>query len=224
MRNHRHHFIQALALATTFAFGVGCGPASVQEELAAPPLEAVEQNAESPFGITDMIGGLDRAGGVLYAESSSVDLTLKQLAATRQSDGTYLTTDPLTGERTKFSVKAVPLSNWPFFWKLCPNGQWVPSWATCPTLISSDTFTRVWKNAACNWKVQSAGWGACVNTASGGSYNYQYYDAWKCGRGTGYCVERRAVRTVRYDYDLAACNPAIITGVTPITYDFLCKP
>jgi hypothetical protein len=224
MSNHKHDFIKALALAATFALSVGCGPVSEQEDTAAPELEAVEQNADTQLGIEDMIGGLDRAGGVLYAESSSVDLSLRQLAAVRQVDGSYITTDVLTGEKTKFTVRPIAYADWLRFWKLCPNGQWVPSWATCPTLIVADNFTRVWKNAACNRKVQSAGWGTCFNTAAGGSYRFQYYEAWKCGRGTGFCVERRAVRTVRYDYDLAACNPTIITGVAPVTYDFLCKP
>lgn len=223
MSNPRHDFIKALALAATFAL-VGCGPVAEQEETAAPELEAVEQNSDSSqFGVEDLIGGLDRVDGLLYAESSSVDVTLQQLAAQRQADGSYLTTDALTGEQTRFFVRPIAYADWLRFWKRCPNGQWVPSWFTCPTVVYEDRFIRVWQNASCNWKVQSASWSACFPSGTGGSYRFQYYEAWKCGVGKGFCVERRAVRTVRYDYALAACNPSLITGITP-RYDFLCKP
>ncbi|MFP2964125.1 hypothetical protein ACLEPN_42055 [Myxococcus sp. 1LA] len=70
--------------------------------------------------------------------------------------------------------------------------------------------------------VQSGSWSACTNTSLGTSYNFQNLQVWRCGVGTGYCVERRAVRTVRYDYDLAACNPAIVTNIAPSSHGYFC--
>lgn len=219
MSSHRHDFIKALALAATFAL-VGCGPVSEQEDTAAPELEAVEQNADTQFGVEDLIGALDRVEGVLYAESSSVDVTLQQLEAQRQADGSYLTTNPLTGEQTKFVVRPIAYVDWLPIFKVCPNGQLVPVWATCPTPNNPGNYTRVWKNASCNRLVQSASWSACFPSDTGGSYRFQYYEAWKCGRGTSRCVEWRAERTVRYDYGLPACIPPLIG--TTAKYDFLC--
>lgn len=213
----------SIAVMGVLALGAGCGgtelePAQPQE------LEAVAQAAtEEPRKVDDMIGALDRDQGVLYARDDMKDITLRELQAQPNGDGTYVTKDALTGEVSKFAIKLIPFPNWPFFFKLCPNGQWVPSSAQCPTLVLSDPFTRVWMNSSCSWQYQLGSSGVCVNTSSGGSYRYEYLQAWKCGLGSGFCVERRAATAIRYDYVLASCDPALISNVQSTNYNFLCK-
>lgn len=212
----------SIAVMGALAFGAGCGgtelePAQPQE------LEAVAQAAtEEPRKVEDMIGALDRDQGVLYARDDMQDITLRELQAQPNGDGSYVTKDALTGEATKFVIKPVPFPNWPFFFKLCPNGQWVLSSMQCPTLVLSDPLTRVWLNSSCGWKIQAASTSACVNSGSG-SYRYQYLEAWKCGVGSGFCVERRAATAIRYDYVLASCDPSLISNVQSTNYNFLCK-
>ncbi|WP_224249515.1 hypothetical protein [Hyalangium gracile] len=217
-------FRSVVVIATALGFGAGCG-GTVDEQLEpAQELDSVAQEAvaEEPRKFEDLIAGLDRDAAVLHTIDSEQDISLRQLQAVKIGENKYEMKDALTGDVTRFAVQVYPITVWPSLLKRCSNGQIVFSWQTCPTRIVTDPLTRVWKNSSCNWRVQAASTSACTNTSSGGSYRYQYLEAWKCGVGTGYCVERRAVRTIRYDYDLAACNPAIITGVTPTAYDFLC--
>lgn len=213
----------SIAVMGVLALGAGCGGTEL-EPAQAPELETATQAAtEEPRKVDDMIGMLDRDQGVLYAREDMTDVTLRELQAQPNGDGTYVTKDALTGEATKFAIKIIPFPGWPIFFKLCPNGQWVPSSAQCPTLVLSDPFTRVWMNSSCSWKIQAASTAACVNTASGGSYRYQYLESWKCGLGTGFCVERRAAMAIRYDYVLASCDPSLISNVQSTNYNFLCK-
>jgi hypothetical protein len=225
MRTMQGEVVRSIIIvAAALGLGVGCGGTLEEQLEPTQDLEVVAQEAEEPRKVEDLIGALDRNEGVLHVLDSAQDIVLSQLAAVRIDETYYQTRDQLTGEATRFRLQPYPISKWLYFWKLCPNGQWVPSWVTCPTTIYQDQFTRVWKNSTCNRKIQSASWSACTNTSSGSSYNFQYREAWKCGVGTGYCVERRAVKIVRYDYDLAYCDPSIVTGITPVSYDFLCKP
>jgi hypothetical protein len=219
--------VRSLVIITAaLSLGTGCGGTLEEPVEPTQDFEMVEQEAaaEEPRKVEDLIGSLDRNEGVLHVLDTAQDIVLGQLKAVRAADGTFQTKDELTGDVTSFRLAPQPYSRWIWFFKICPNGQIVPNYVVCPTSIYSDQFTRIWKNSTCNRKIQNAAWSACTNTSSGGSYNFQYREAWKCGVGTGYCVERRAVKTVRYDYDLAYCDPFIVTGVTPVTYDFLCRP
>ena len=65
--------------------------------------------------------------------------------------------------------------------------------------------------------------GACANTSSGGSYRDEYLQAWKCGLGSGLCVEVRAATAIHTDYVLASCDPALISNVQSTHYTFPCK-
>jgi hypothetical protein len=211
-------------IATALGFGAGCGGTidemePVQEEAFATQ----EAAAEEPRKLEDLAAFLERDAGILHTVDTEQAMALRQLEAVKINDSQYQSKDTLTGEVSIFRVQPYSIKAWLPLLKICPNGQIVPYWVTCPTIIAQDPLTRVWKNSSCGWKIQNAGWSACTNTSSGSSYRYQYYEAWKCGVGSGYCVERRAVKTVRYNYDLAMCDPAIITGVTPTAYDFLCK-
>ncbi|MBN1203947.1 MAG: hypothetical protein JXB05_03350 [Myxococcaceae bacterium] len=223
----KSRIVRSLVIITA-ALGLGTGCGGTLEEQLEPTQElevlAQEAEAEEPRKVEDLLGALDRTEGALHVVDTEQEIALAQLEAVKVADGTFQTKDPLTGELTKFRLVPYPISRWPFIWKICSNGQIVPNWVVCPTNIYSDPYTRIWKNSKCNRKIQSASWSACTNTSSGGSYNFQYREAWKCGVGTGYCVERRAVKTVRYNYDLAWCDPSIVTGITPVSYDFLCKP
>ncbi|MFL5358803.1 hypothetical protein [Archangium sp.] len=213
----------SIAVMGVLALGAGCGGTEL-EPAPSQELEAVAQAAtEEPRKVEDMIGALDREGGVLYARDDMRDITLRELQAQPNADGSYVTKDALTGEATRFTLKLVPFPNWPSFFKLCPNGQWVLSWMQCPTLVLSDPLTRVWMNSSCSWQIQAGSTGTCVNTSSGGSYRYQYLQAWKCGLGAGFCVERRAATAVRTDYVLASCDPSLISNVQSTNYNFLCK-
>ncbi|PTL81762.1 hypothetical protein [Vitiosangium sp. GDMCC 1.1324] len=213
----------SIAVMGVLALGAGCGGTEL-EEAQSPDMEAVTQAAtEEPRKLDDLIGALDRDQGVLHVRDDSQDVVLRELQAQRVDETTYLTKDALTGEATKFVLQAYPLVKWLSLFKLCPNGQYVFSWLQCPTLIVNDPLTRVWMNSTCNWKIQSAGLSSCVNTSSGASYRFQYLEAWKCGVGTGFCVERRGATAVRYDYALASCDPSIITNVQSTNYNFLCK-
>jgi hypothetical protein len=213
----------SIAVMGALVLGAGCGGTEL-EAAQSQDLEAVSQAAtEEPRKVDDLIGALDREDGVLYAREDMLDISLRELQAQPTADGAYVTKDAVTGEATRFVLKPYPFPYWPSLFKLCPNGQWVLSWKQCPTLIVNDPLTRVWMNSSCSWKIQSASTGACVNTSSGGSYRYWYLESWKCGLGTGFCVERRAATAVRYDYVLASCDPSLISNVQSTNYNFLCK-
>ncbi|NMO17525.1 hypothetical protein HPC49_25370 [Pyxidicoccus fallax] len=215
-----------VVIAAVLGLGTGCGGV-VEEQPESLPEEAVEIQeaaAEAPRKLDDLIAALDREEGVLHTLDTEQGTALAQLKAVRIDSERYQMKDELTGDTTVFRVLPYPGPRWWPLFKLCPNGQYVFSWLQCPTNIYSDRLTRIWRNSSCSWRVQNAGWSSCTTTSTGTSYKYQYMEAWKCGVGTGFCVERRAVRTVRWNYDLAACDPAIVTGVTPSAYDYLCKP
>jgi hypothetical protein len=214
----------SIAMMGVLALGAGCGGTEL-EEVRSPDMESVTQAAatEEPRKVDDLIGALDRNEGVLHVREDSQDIVLKELQAQPVDSGTYLTKDALTGEETRFAIKVYPFPFWPTLFKLCPNGQWVLSWQQCPTLVLSDPLTRVWMNSSCNRQIQAASVGTCVNTSSGASYRYQYLESWKCGLGTGFCVERRAATAIRYDYVLASCDPSLISNVQSTNYNFLCK-
>lgn len=225
MFNVQGRIVRSVVLfATALGFSAGCGGTIDDQEPAQDQTFATQEAAaEEPHKVEDLAAFLDRDQGVLHTLDTERDMALRQLEAVKIDDARYQAKDPLSGEVSIFSVQAYAAKAWWPIFKFCPNGQIVPSWVICPQLIAQDPLTRIWKNSQCTWKIQSAGWSSCTTNSSGSSYNYQYIEAWKCGIGVGYCVERKAVRTVRWDYDLAACNPAIITGVTPTTYDYLCK-
>jgi len=212
----------SIAVMGVLALGVGCGGTEL-DEAQTQDMASVTQAAEEPRKVDDLIGALDRNEGVLHVREDSQDIVLRELQAQPVDDGTYVTKDAVTGEATKFAIKICPFPIWPTLFKLCPNGQWVFSWLQCPTLIVNDPLTRVWMNSACSWKIQAASTGSCVNTSSGASYRYQYLESWKCGVGTGFCVERRAATAIRYDYVLASCDPSLISNVQSTNYNFLCK-
>jgi hypothetical protein len=207
---------------------VGCQGAMTEEELATESglqMSVVSQAAEEePRMAEDIIGGLEHEAGVLHAEEKSAGVVLDQLKARQVATGVFEATDELTGNTTRFSLKLYPWDSFLRLWKYCPaTNEWIFYWLTCPVKIVDTGTTRIWKNSSCGRKVQSAGWGACVNTSSGGSNRYYYLEAWKCSVGTGYCVERYAAKTMRFNYDLAACNPNMLLSAYTTSYDFLCK-
>jgi hypothetical protein len=223
----KNRIVGSIVAVAMLALGAGCGGTELAEpeQLQAPDMEMVVQAAEEePRPVEDLMGGLDREQGVLHVEEGSVGIVLEQLKAQRVDETTYVFNDELSNEQTKFVVKPYPLPYWPTIIKRCPNGQLVFSWQKCPSLIYADPLIRIWRNASCNWKVQTASVGVCTNTSTGGSYRYYYLDAWKCGRGFGFCVERRAAMAIRYDYVRSACDPALISNVQSTNYNYLCKP
>jgi hypothetical protein len=214
----------SIAVMGVLALGAGCGGTEL-EPVQSPDMESVTQAAEmeEPRKVDDLMGALDRDEGVLHVREDSQDIVLRELQAQPVENGFYVTKDALTGEASRFSLKVYPLPIWPTLFKLCSNGQWVFSWMQCPTLIVNDRLTRVWMNSSCSRRIQVASTGTCVNTSSGASYRYQYLESWKCGVGTGFCVERRAATAIRYDYVLASCDPSLISNVQSTNYNFLCK-
>lgn len=213
-----------ITLAGVLALGIGCGGTELDESQVNPhQLESMEQAEEGveERKVEDMIGALDSAEGVLHVQEGSEDTVLNELRAERQSDGSYLTKDALTGEETRFNLKPQPLPFWPTLFKRCPStGQWVPYWQPCPVNIYSDRITRIWIRSSCSWKIQSPAVGVCVNSGSG-SYRYQYVEAWRCGVGTGICVERRSATVLRYNYAFPACSN--VSSVTTTAANYLCR-
>lgn len=215
-----------LAVVGALWLCTGCQGAVPEGELASEAgLQTMTQAAaEEPRKVDDIIAAIDPAQALLHVEEKSVGITLEQLKAVRVDTELYEATDELTGETTRFRVKAYPLSSFIKLFKWCPNvSQWVLSWLECPSVLTSTSSTIVWKNSSCGRKVQTAGWGACVNTNTGGSNRYYYLEAWKCGVGTGYCVERRAAKTLRFNYDLANCNADMLLSASTTQYEMLCK-
>ncbi|AKQ65785.1 hypothetical protein A176_002697 [Myxococcus hansupus] len=215
-----------LAVVAALGLGTACGgpveelQPEVMEETAALDADAVEN--EPPRKLEDLIGALDREAGVLHVMDTAEQIVLSQLKAQRTGTAQYVTKDELTGDTTYFTVTRHPWKEWPLMFKLCPTGEAVLPWIPCPTTIFADPLTRIWQNASCTRRVQAPAWGICNNTFDGNSYDIEYRDAWRCGVGTGFCVERRAAKTVRYDYALAYCNSGLLTNVTPQNFDYLC--
>ncbi|ATB30940.1 hypothetical protein [Melittangium boletus] len=206
------------------ALGVGCGGTVLEEDVEGQSLDSVVQAAqqETPRKVEDLIGALDRQAGVLHVVEGSQAIVLKELKAERIDNNTYMTRDELTGEQWRYSIVPYPGVLWPKWFKLCPNGQLVFTSMECPTRIVDDPLVRVWQNSSCGFRVQAASTGACVN-ASSGSYRYEYLLAYKCGVGTGFCVERPAAMAIRYDYILNACDPSLISNVQSENHNYLCK-
>lgn len=229
MRMQARIMRSVVVIAAAFGVGAGCGAAI--EEQQEPLLEeasiAQEATAEEPQGphkVEDLIGTLDPDEGVLHTLDTHRDIVLQELKAEKVDAEKYQIKDELTGAVTVFHVIIYPWDKWLNLHKLCSNGQLIPWWQTCPTKIPwLDRLTRIWRNASCNWKIQSASWSPCTTASSGNSYQFQFMESWKCGVGRGFCVERQAVQIVRWDYAYASCDPSIVTGVTPTTNNYLCR-
>ncbi len=228
MKSIGSRLTSCLAVMGALWMGAGCQGAVPEGEFGAGTdlgLQTTAQAAvEEPRRADDIIAGLEAEQGILHAEERSAGIALEQLKAVRVDADLYEATDELTGDTTRFRLQLYPLDRFLSIWKWCANvGQWTLSWLACPSVLTSTKTTIVWKNSSCNRVVQSAGWGACVNNSSGGSNRYYYLEAWKCGVGTSYCVERRAARTMRFNYDLAACNADMLLSASTTHYDMLCK-
>lgn len=225
MKSIGSRLTSCLALVGALWMGVGCQGALPEEaEASGANLSSVEQAAEEQRSVNDIIAGLDAAQGILHSEEKSASIALAQLKAVRVDTSTYEATDELSGETTRFQVKLYPFDTFIKLWKWCPTlGQYIFTWQTCPTVLVNTGTTIIWKNSSCSRKIQTAGWGACTNTSSGGSNRYYYLEAWKCGVGTGYCVERYAAKTMRFNYDQANCGADMLLSASTTSYDLLCK-
>jgi hypothetical protein len=226
MKSIGSRLTSCLAVVGVLVMGAGCQGAITEGELAAETgLQMTEQAAtEEQRNPADIIAGLEASQGILHAEERSADIALGQLKAVRVDASTYEATDELTGDTTRFQIKLYPADSFIRLWKWCPTlGQYILYWYECPTVLTSTSTTIVWKNSSCSRKIQSASWGVCSNNSSGGSNRYYYLEAWKCGVGTGYCVERRAAKTMRFNYDLANCNADMLLSASTTSYDMLCK-
>lgn len=211
-----------LAVLSLLTLGVGCGGTEL-DAVQSEPLDAMAQAAEEPRKAEDLLGALDRKQGVLHAVDDSRGIVLEQLKAQDAGNGTYVSKDELTGEEWRYSLKLYSRSSWFPFLKRCPNGQYVLRTMECPSILISDPLVRVWQNSSCSLRLQQASTSACTNVSTGGSYRYQYVESWKCGVGTGFCVERPAITAIRYDYSLSMCDPAVITNVQGTNHNYLCK-
>jgi hypothetical protein len=226
MKSIGSRLTSCLAVVGVLMMGAGCEGAVTEEEFASGAgLQMTMQAAEEePRKAEDIIAGLEHSQGILHVEERSAGIALEQLRAVRVDASTYEATDELTGNTTRFQLKLYPWDSFLRLWKWCPTlGQWIFSWYTCPTVIVDTGTTRVWKNSSCSRKVQSASWGVCNNTSSGNSNRYYSLEAWKCGVGTGYCVERYAAKTLRFNYDMAGCNANMLLSASTTSYDMLCK-
>lgn len=210
------------AVMSLLALGAGCGGTEL-EEVQTDAMESVAQAAEEePRKVEDMIGAIDRDENVLYAQEGSERIVLDQLKAQDTGRGTYVTKDELSGEEWTYALKPVPIRLWPTFFKLCSNGQWIRSTQTCPKLFLSGQLIRVWSRASCSFRVQAASTSACTNV-SGGSYNIQYQEVYKCGVGTGFCVERPAITAIRYNFNVSACVMPYVSSVQGLNTNYRCR-
>jgi len=230
MKSTQSRLTSCLTLLGALLIGAGCQGGMTEEELAAEAdqqmsMATTEQAAEEePRKVEDLMGGLEVEAGILHVNDQYVDVTLKQLQAVRLADGSYEATDELTGELNRFTLKPYPIDNFIRLWKYClATNEWVLSWRPCPTKIMDTGTIRIWRNSSCARKVQSAGWGACFGYGPGYSGRYYYLEAWKCGVGTGFCVERYAAKTLRFNYNVAGCNTGNLLNASTTQYDFLCR-
>ncbi|SEU25140.1 hypothetical protein SAMN05443639_111190 [Stigmatella erecta] len=212
----------AVILAVAVGFGTGCGGTSEEPEFA-PDLETAGQEAvaEEPRKIEDLSAVFDDEEGVLHVVDTEQDTVLKQLGATQVDSTSYEAINRPTGEKLFFTLKPSPISVWPRLFTRCPNGQYVLNGRPCPKLELQTPNLQVWKNSSCSQRIQAAGTSACVTSSvTGTSYKYQYLESWKCGVGTGYCVNWKSIQSLRYNYNLAACggNPVSISQ----TANYLC--
>ncbi|HEX8706113.1 MAG TPA: hypothetical protein VF815_45180 [Myxococcaceae bacterium] len=230
MKSTQSRLTSCLTLLGALLICTGCGGVT-EEELATESdlqmsMATTEQAAEEePRKVEDLMGGLEVEAGTLHVNEKYVDVSLKQLQAVSLGNGAYETTDEMTGEVNQFVIKPYPLDQFIRLWKYCSaTGEWVFSWRPCPTKIIDTGTIRLWMNSSCARKVQSAGWGACFGYGSSGySGRYYYLESWKCGVGTGYCVERYAARTLRFNYNVAGCNTGNLLNVSTTQGDFLCR-
>jgi len=230
MKSTQTRLTSCLTLLGALLIGAGCQGALTEEELAAESdlqmsMATTEQAAEEePRKVEDIMGGLDQEEGLLHVNEKYTDVALRQLQAVDLGDGSYESTDELTGVATRFQVKTYPLDSFIRLWKFCAaTGEWVFFWRPCPTKIIDNGIIRIWLNSSCARKVQSAGWGACFGYGPGYSGRYYYLEAWKCGVGTGFCVERYAARTLRFNYNVAGCNAGNLLNASTTQGDFLCR-
>lgn len=226
MTSIRARLTSYLAVVGAMVIGAGCqGPLPEDEFAAESDLQMTMQAAEGePRKIEDLVGGLDHEEGILHVEEKSVEVVLKKLRAERVNDVTYEALDEVTGELLRFRLDVHPPEIFVNLFKECPEtGQTVFIWQRCPTRTDSSPLTRVWKNSSCSYKVQSAQVGLCSNTSTGSSSRVYAIEAWKCGVGTDYCVEHRATKKLRFNYEVADCNPERFKSITSFEYDYLCK-
>lgn len=215
-------------LAVVGALLAGCQGAMTEEELAAESglqMSTTEQAAEEePRLVEDIMGGLDQEEGLLHVNEKYTGVALEQLQAVDLGDGFYESTDELTGTVSKFQLKPYPLDSFIRLWKFCAaTSEWVFYWRPCPTKIFDNGIIRLWLNSSCSRKVQSAGWGACFGYGPGYSGRYYYLEAWKCGVGTGFCVERYAAKTMRFNYNISTCSAGNLLSASTTQYDYLCR-
>ena len=212
-----------LAVMSLLVMGAGCGGTEL-EDVQTGAMDSVAQAAEeeTPRKVEDMIGALDRDENVLYAQEGQEGTVLEQLKAQPTGKGTYVTKDELSGETWTYALKPVPVQSWPFLFKLCSNGQWVRYNQICPTKIYSGLLIRIWINSSCGYRVQYASSSVCTNV-SGGSYNTEYQEVWKCGVGRGICVERPAITAIRKNYGVSGCNASFITSVQGLNTNYRCR-
>jgi hypothetical protein len=227
MRSTRSRLTSCFAVVGALLIGAGCQGSLPEEELTTEQdvqLTSQALEGEEPRKVEDLIGGLDPEESVLHVEEQSGDVVLEQLQAVRIGDGLYEATDELTGEVSRFQIKFYPWDQWLRLWKYCPaTNEWILSWRPCPTKIVSNIFIRVWKNSSCSRLVQTAGWGSCTGYGLGYSTRTYNLEAWKCGVGTGYCVERPAAKTLRFNYSQPGCGQSMLLNISTISNDYLCK-
>lgn len=211
------------AVLSLLTLGVGCGGTEM-EEVQTDAMDSVAQAAEeeTPRKVEEMIGAIDRDENVLYAQEGSEGIALEQLKAQSTGKGTYVTKDELSGEEWSYALKPVPIRIWPTLFKYCSNGQWIRTSQTCPKLVASGQLIRIWSRASCSFRIQAASTSVCTNV-SGGSSKTEYQEVWKCGVGTGFCVERPAITAIRYNYGVSACNASFITSVQGLNANYRCR-
>jgi hypothetical protein len=212
----------AVILAMTVGLGTGCGGIFEEPEFA-PELDTAEQEAaaEEPRKVEDMSALLDEQDGVLYVVDTERDTVLKQLGAQQIGADRYEAINRPTGDKLSFVLKPSPISWWPNLFTRCPNGQYVLNGRPCPRILFQTNDLQVWRNSSCSQRVQAASTSACTTSSvTGTSYKYQHLESWKCGLGTGYCVNWKSIQSLRYNYNLAACggNPVSVSQTT----NFLC--
>ena len=230
MKSVRSMRMSCLAVVGALLIGTGCNVAMSEEELAvesdlqmSTASQAVE-GEEEPRMVEDIMGGLDQEEGLLHVNERYVGTALEQLQAKDLGDGSYESTDELTGTVTRFQVKPYALDSFIRLWKFCPaTSEWVFFWRPCPTKIIDNGIIRIWLNSSCARKVQSAGWGACFGYGPGYSGRYYYLESWKCGVGTGFCVERYAAKTLRFNYNVAGCGSGNLLNASTTQHDYLCR-